>query len=111
MTPKEIHKLSREIIVAIFQEFGIVLTIGIYAANDQGEYGEIQEVLNKIIKQYPQILQLHGFYVDNENISFDLIIDFKEEHPEKIKEEVTKKIKEKYPEYEYHVILDTDMSD
>ena len=56
---------------------------------------------------------MHGFYVDEESktISFDLIIDFKAESKEKIKEEVVNKIKEKYPEYNYFVILDTDISD
>ena len=56
---------------------------------------------------------MHGFYVDEENktISFDLIIDFKAESIEKVKDEVVKEIKEKYPEYNYYVILDTDFSD
>ena len=56
---------------------------------------------------------MHGFYVDEESktVSFDLIIDFKAENKENIKEEVVKEIKEKYNEYNYFVILDTDISD
>ena len=113
MTAKEIHKLARNITIAIMQEFGIILTIGIYAANDKGEYGEIKEELGKIINSYDDIIQMHGFYVDDDtqNIFFDLIIDFKADSPEKIKQSVIDKIKKKYPKYNYSVILDVDVTD
>ena len=111
MTAKEIHVLSRQIMEIIFKEYGIVLTIGIYAANDKGEYAEIKKELDSIIATHKEILQIHGFYVNNDLISFDLIIDFKAEKPEEIKNDVVEQMKEKYPEYNYHVILDTDMSD
>ena len=114
MTAKEIHKLTRKIQMQIYEELGTVLTIGIYAANNSDEkYAKIKNELVKIIQKYKEILQMHGFYVDEDSktVSFDLIIDFKAESKEKIKEEVVKEITEKYPEYNYYVILDTDISD
>ena len=56
---------------------------------------------------------MHGFYVDDDtkNVFFDLIIDFKTTNPNEIKQEVIQKIKEKYPKYDYNVILDLDVSD
>ena len=113
MTAKEIHKLARTITIAIMQEFGIILTIGIYAANDKGEFGKIKETLGSIIKEHNEIIQMHGFYVDDDtkNVFFDLIIDFKTTNPNEIKQEVIQKIKEKYPKYDYNVILDLDVSD
>ena len=113
MTAKEIHKLARNITIAIIKEFGIILTIGIYAANDKGEFGEIKHELAKIVESYKEIIQMHGFYVDEEtqNIFFDLILDFESENPEEIKDRVIKEIKEKYPKYNYNVILDDDVSD
>ena len=114
MTAKEIHKLTRKIQLQIYEELGTILTIGIYASNNSDEkYVKIKNDLAKIIQEYKEILQMHGFYVDEENktISFDLIIDFKSEDKENVKEEVVRKIKEKYPEYNYYVILDTDFSD
>ncbi len=114
MTAKEIHKLTRKIQVSIYKELGIVLTIGIYASNNSDErYIEIKDTLIKIIEKKSEVLQMHGFYVDEESktISFDLIIDFKAKSREEIKDEVVNKIKEKYPEYNYFVILDTDISD
>ena len=114
MTAKEIHKLTRNITLAMYSEFGIVFTIGIYASNTgEKETARIKEKLEKIISKYSQILQMHGFYVDEEtkNISFDLIIDFKESNPEEIRDKVLKEIKEEEPDYTYYAILDADYSD
>ena len=113
MTAKEIHRLTREIIVDVYNKLWIVMTIWIYASNDSWEYGKIQKELNQIIRNYENIIQMHGFYVDDStnNISFDLIFDFKEENPEKILKEIKKEMKKKYPKYEYVAIIDTDISD
>jgi len=114
MTAKEIHRLTRKIQMLIYSEFGITLTVGIYASNNSEEkYVEIKKELVKIIQKYKEIIQMHGFYVDEENnmISFDLIIGFDANNKEKIKDDVLKEIKEKYPEYNYFIIIDTDYSD
>lgn len=113
MTAEEIHILTREIEYVIYSEFGIALTIGIYAANDKGEYGEIKEALEEIVKDYQSALQVHGFYVDKakSNVYFDLIIDFEEENKSQIKDEIVARISEKYPEYHFNVILDSDITD
>ncbi len=114
MTAKEIHILTRTIELKIFNELGIILTIGIYASNTSDEkINNIKKELESIIKNYPSILQFHGFYVDtNVNlISFDLIIDFDDKNPEQTKEAVIKEIKEKYPDYNYFAVIDTDFSD
>ena len=113
MDAGEIHILTREIAYQIYAEFGIAVTIGIYAANDKGEFGIIKDELENIVREYKEILQIHGFYVDkkNSNIFFDLIIDFEAKDKEKIQKEITAKMKEKFPEYNYNIILDPDITD
>ena len=56
---------------------------------------------------------MHGFYVDIEErtVSFDVIFSFDEENPLDKIETIKKKLKEKYPQYTYSIILDTDISD
>ena len=91
MTAKEIHGLSKKIQGDIYTEFGIILTIGIYASNKTDkEAVEVKNSLEQILSKYPEVLQLHGFYLDtNENkISFDIIVDFEAENPEAITKEV-----------------------
>lgn len=114
MTAKEIDKLTRKIRYKVYSKFGIILTIGVYASNTQNEESKkIKEELDNIIAKYKQIIQIHGFYVDEDNseISFDLIIDFEEKEPNKIRDEVVKQIKEKYPKYKYYAIIDIDFSE
>ena len=114
MTAKEIHKLSKQIETAVFKEFGIILTIGIYASNTTDKKSnKIKEDLESIISKYKEVLQLHGFYVDDKKktINFDIIIDFNVHNKEKIKKKIIKEIKSIYPEYTFYVIIDSDFSD
>jgi divalent metal cation (Fe/Co/Zn/Cd) transporter len=113
LTAKEIHKLTRRILYSVYEEFGIILTVGIYASNtDSEETREIKESLNEIVAKYPEILQMHGFYMDDDLnlITFDLIIDFDANRAE-VKEKVLKEIQDKYPNYQFDAILDADYSD
>jgi len=113
MNAKEIHRLTRRITYDIYGDLGIIITIGIYAANDAGEYGEIKKYIFKEIKEYENIIQIHGFYVDEElkQISFDVIFNFDEKDQEAVVSEIKTKIKDKYPKYDYNIIIDTDFSD
>ena len=113
MNAKEIHRLTKRISIDIYQNLGIILTLGIYASNDSGEYKEIKKYIDKLAGGYKNIIQIHGFYVDEEikNISFDIIFDFDELEQEKIVEEIKAKLKQKFPEYNYFIIIDTDVSD
>ena len=110
LTAHDIHALTREITFKIYKEHSIVLTVGIYARNDKFDY--IRKDLDEIISEYEEILQVHGFYVyENENIvSFDIIVDF-DANRDKVKEEVCKRLKERHPDYEYILIDDYDVSD
>ena len=113
MTAREIHALTRKIIIDVYNKLEIFLTIGIYASNNSGINKEVKEKLNKIIKKYKDVKQLHAFYVDEvlKTISFDLIIDFDGEEPLKIKDEIIKELNKYYPEYLCIVIIDIDVSD
>ena len=113
LTAKEIHKLTRKILYAVYEEFGIILTVGIYASNeDSEETKKIKESLNKITSKYPEILQVHGFYLDDDInlVTFDLIIDFEADRHE-VKEKVLEEIRALYPDYHFDAILDADYSD
>lgn len=110
---REIHHLTRRIATDVYMNMGITLTLGIYASNDSGAFKEIHQYINEIAKQYEHIIQIHGFYVDEtiNLVSFDVIFSFDELEPEKIINEMKEKLKDKFPTYEYHIIIDTDISD
>lgn len=107
----DIQKLTRIITAKVYKEFSIIITaVGIYAKNDKHQ--DIQEDLEKIIAQYPGILEIHGFIVyEEENlITFDMIVDFEYDR-EEIKEKVLSELKNRHPQYNYMIIDDYDTSD
>ena len=113
MKAVEIHSLTREITTDLYNEFGIITTIGIYAANEDKEFIELKKDLDKIVKEDEFVKQIHGFYADKEHnkIYFDLIIDFECKNPEELKNEIIKKLETKYIKYKFHILLDADISD
>lgn len=114
LTAKEIHSLSRNIAEEVFVQYGVIMTVGIYASNTSNdETKEIRQYISSLVKEYPDIQQLHGFYVDKEKmtISFDIILDFKCPNVEKIKNELYERLKEKYPLYNYYIVIDNDFAD
>ena len=114
MNAREIHSLTRNITEDVYLNYNIILTVGIYASNTaNGMFAEMKDKLSKLTAEYPEILQMHGFYVDTEKmlVSFDLIIDFKVENKAEIRNQIIEKMKQFYPEYEFIVILDSDFSD
>ena len=110
LSARDIHTLSLQIAHKIYNEFSIALTIGIYARND--EYEHIRRDLEEIVSGYPEVLQIHGFYVfeDEKHIIFDIIVDFDADR-DRVKDEISRKIKEKYPEFNYTMLDDYDISD
>ena len=114
LTAREIHLLSQKISEEIFKKYGVILTIGIYASNtEKTEYVKIKDTIKDLIKAYPTILQMHGFYVDSDKmlISFDLVFDFSEKDAQKIIAEISQNLEEKYPKYRVNIIEDKDFSD
>ncbi|MBE6507879.1 MAG: cation transporter [Methanobrevibacter sp.] len=110
LTALEIHSLTRSIAYKIFEEFSIILTVGIYARNEK--YKDIRNDLEMIASEYEEILEIHGFlvYEDRNLASFDIIVDFDADR-EKVKNEIISKIKAKHPEFDYIIIDDYDVSD
>lgn len=112
MTAKEIHRLILKISNRIYAKFGIMLTISIYAESvDQPEKREMKEFLTKLLKNYPEVHQMHGFYVDDEEnlVTFDLVIS--ERFSEKVKRNIIRAMQKEYPGYKYFVTLDPDFGD
>lgn len=111
LTATQIHHITRQITETVYMKYGIILTVGVYASNTEDVLAaKIKEDLFAIIREKKEVLQVHGFYVDEKNkrISFDLVLDFKTENPEETCSEIKNKISEKYPEYNFNVIIDSD---
>ena len=113
MQAREIHKLTRAISAGVYQQFGIVLTVGIYASNDSAEEAEqIRGTLDGIVSKYPGILQVHGFYLDValKTVTFDMVVDFSADRTQ-LQADVLREMQASYPDYQFNIVLDSDYSD
>ena len=109
----EIDKISRNITKRISDKFGVILhTIGIYSVNTKDKkIIEVKKEITKIVFSHKGILQMHGFYIDDSNISFDIIIDFKIKNREEVYRKIYEEVQEKFKKYKISITLDVDISD
>ncbi|MBR1742035.1 MAG: cation transporter [Lachnospiraceae bacterium] len=114
MNADEIYRLTRKIMADIYEKFSIGMTIGIYATNvTNPKIIEIRTSVYKIIKEEEHVLQMHGFYVDEErkSISFDLVVSYSAPSTAEVCKRVQDKVLKKYPEYRCDINIDHDFSD
>ena len=111
----DIDKISRKITKTILRKYGVLLhTIGVYSVNTKDKkIIEAQKEISKIVFSHEGILQMHGFYLDEEDksISFDIIIDFKIKNREEVYKEIYDEVQNKYKDYKIDINLDIDISD
>lgn len=114
LTAKEIHPLTRNIAAQVYKEFGIIMTVGVYASNSSdSEIVKIRDAIRTEVLSRPTIKQMHGFYCDQElkTITFDVIVDFKDKDAPKLIEEIKKNLGEQFPDYHFYIVEDKDFSD
>ena len=109
LTARDIHELTRSISLGLYDKFNVLATVGIYADNTTGEYAGMAAELRRIAGEHPEVLQTHGFYVDEaaKTVFFDLVIDFKADD-DAIRDAVVEAMREEFPDYDYSVIVDAD---
>ena len=114
MTAKEIHPLTRRITAQVYKEFGIIMTVGIYATNNSDPIiNSIRNDIQQEVLKHENIKQIHGFYCDQESksITFDVIVDFKDPDAPRLIKEIQDNLSNKYPDYHFYIVEDKDFSD
>lgn len=112
-TARELHYLTRCISARVYAETGAILTLGIYASQDSSAaLTAIRRELEGLVAAKPEVLQMHGFYGDEAEklVLFDLIVDF-ESDAERVRDEILSALLQKFPEYRFDIVLDSDYSD
>ena len=86
--------------------------ISIYAVNNTNKEAVLAgREIRTIMEEYPSIIEMHGFFLKDNMIKFDIVIDFDEKKRDEIYAEFCQKVKEKLPNYEINIVLDSDISD
>ena len=113
LSAKEIQIIERNIAALMASKYNMFMTVGIYADNVDSKLSkEIRLKIQEFMKNNPNILQMHGFFVDEiqKFCNFDLVFSFNEKEPETRIEEIRKALEEAYPDMTFYIQLDRDYS-
>ena len=115
LTALELDSLERKVVDKVFLDTGVTITgISIYSANiGDNQATEMKKKIVEIIGEYQYILQMHGFFKDDEKkmIKFDIVIDYDAPQKKALRDEVSKRVKELYPDYDNYISIDYAVSD
>lgn len=114
MTMREFDALNRRIVPDIYERYGVLLTIGIYAANtSEMEALRIKKAVRREVRKYPMLMQMHGFYADTskKHVSFDVVYDFRTEQPDSLVRLLREDLTAQFPDYQFRINLDSDFSE
>jgi cation diffusion facilitator family transporter len=115
MNAREIDRLSSQIARDVYEQHGVIITaVGIYSRNTSNpEAMRIRAELYELMQNYREVVQLHGFYLDEETktIKFDIVMTFEAEDRQAEFREICGKVREMYPDYKVFINLDDDISD
>ena len=113
-TAKEIYTLSKKAQKLILEKYNIFLYIGIYAVNNKNdELNKFEHQVREDVLTHPYVLGVHAFYLEEaqKQVSFDMVVDFKEPDSLKLARQIREELEEKYGQYKFSIKIDRDFSD
>ena len=114
LSASEIDKLIRKISVEVYRKHHVILTaVGVYSVNTRDPRAiEARETVRKIVMSHENALQMHGFFLDEEDktIRFDVVISFDEKDRSSLYRHICQDVQKVYPDYTIQAALDTDFS-
>ena len=106
----QIQKVCRRVAALIYSEFKAVMTVGIYVLNNTDpEIVAIRENIRQMAMSHEGVLQMHGFFVDDEEMAFDIVVSFDHDAPA-IRNTLEKQIASRYPGLKVRITIDTNYS-
>lgn len=111
----KIDYMSRKIANEVYKKHGIAMSaIGIYSVNTkENSAAQIRERVSGIVLAHKEILQMHGFFIDEEakQMRFDIIVSFDSLSMQEMFNHVVEDVREAFPDYDVQVQFDVDISD
>ena len=106
----------------------LLTAISVYSYNTKDpEVTQMRDKLIRILKENPNVLQVHGFYVEKEQkaMRFDMVVSFNEKDRGKLYRDISfnekdrgklyrdmlEKVREAFPDYQITAAMDTDFSE
>ena len=111
----ELDQLIRNVTMEVYHRHNVILTaVGVYSVNTRDpEAIAARSRVTEIVLTRPEVLQMHGFYVDNaaKTMRFDIIVSFDAKDRHEVYREIYADVQKAFPEYSLQIGLDTDFSE
>ncbi len=111
----KIDSMSRKISNEVYVKHGVAMSaIGIYSVNTkENSAAQIRDRVSKIVMEHKEILQMHGFFVDEKTkqMRFDIIVSFDSLSMKEMFNHVVQDVRDAFPDYDVQVQFDVDISD
>lgn len=113
MNARDIHLLTRTMAEAIYKEFGIIMTIGIYAFHTgESPLAQLQNAVVTTACKHDNVDQVHGFYYyENRNvITIDVVPDDEVKDAKAFALSMKTYMQIQFPDYTFDIIVDHNYS-
>lgn len=114
MTAREIHRLTRSIAQRIYEQFHVILTVGVYAiSTDQSESGRLQHDVMSFAAQHEGVMQVHAFfyYEDRNLITLDVVPEESVKDPAAFVDTIEGDLRRQFPRYHFSIVVDHNYSE
>lgn len=106
----QVQKICRRVSYIVYSEFKASVTVGIYIMNNtDSEVIAMREDIRQMAMSQDGVQQMHGFFVDEEEIAFDIVVSF-DHDASVISHWLEQQITTKYPGRKVHITIDTNYS-
>ncbi len=114
MSAHDIHGLTRRISTLMYERYGIIMTVGIYAnATGHGPVAELQSTVMQRLAEHKEIVQVHGFYYSEKDrmLSVDVVPDISVHDDAALVGALTAELQPLAPDMQIIVIVDHNYSE
>lgn len=121
LTAREIHVLSKHIQKAVYEQFNVFITVGIYAVHEGNDKAaQLRQSLKDAMLSHEGVIGFHGLFVSGypemeepmeKYVSFDVVINFCVSKKDALRQTLEQEVLKILPGYEVHINFDTDFSD
>ncbi len=112
-TARELHLLTRSMSEAFYRDFGIIMTIGIYAVyTGDTPMARLQKAVVQASNDHPGVAQAHAFYYYAEKnlITIDLVPDESVKDIQAFADTMNQFLHEQFPKHKFFVVVDFNYS-
>ena len=114
MTAREIHRLTRAISTRIYEKYGAIVTVGIYAVSqDEEGDGLLQRDVIAFASSQPHVTQVHGYYhyEDTHVITLDVIPSDDVTDAKLFADNLSEALRNAFPPHKFSIVIDHNYSE